>query len=261
MLLQGHYLKHIVAESLDPRKHVAAEFVESGDLLLLGAHAYVAFVDQGMGALARPAVLPLIRFGIPDLGGENLRLRILHHPRHVCRKSLAATSRPFDPEFVELAVMQEHRRQPQLPVSGTDRAEGIAFRAFPVVGLTYKKNPRGVRRPFADDPGVALPVKRIVDVVVHGGGQGSVPRKFLSVGEDTLVSRVDSPPERFEPGVGHIDFLSHKLSVLVLSVLRYSRQRPISSSERRIYLSMSSSAVDGSSTFSAMSSSSSRAFE
>ena len=89
------------------RKHFCAEVVERCHLLLFRAHAYVAFVNQGIRAPARFFVLPFIGFRIPYLSAEHFGVWVLNHPGGIGRDALSTSPGPFDEQFVKITVMQE----------------------------------------------------------------------------------------------------------------------------------------------------------
>ena len=112
MLLQGHDLEGVVAEFLHLRKDGGAEVLERGDLLLLGRHADVAFIDHRMRPLAGPGMLPDVFLGrIPHLRGESLRHLVLDGAGHVGREALPRPAGPLDIELVQLAVLQHEGGQ------------------------------------------------------------------------------------------------------------------------------------------------------
>ena len=104
MLLQRHDLQGVVAKPLDSRQHGTAEVIESGHGFFLTAHAYVALVDERMRPGPGPAMLPLVRSRIPDLGAENLCVGVLHHACCVGRDALSPTAWPLYPQFVQGSV-------------------------------------------------------------------------------------------------------------------------------------------------------------
>ena len=258
VLLQGHDLQDVVAEFLHARKHVPAEILERGHLLLLAAHPDVAFIDQRMGPPPGLAPRPLVGNGrIPDLGREKLGLRVLDNAGHIGRQALPAPARPLDPELVELPVVQEHLRDAELPIATAHGLEGIGLGALPVVAVAGQVDTRGVGRPLAEHPVATLTVQRIVDVVVDRRGERTLAREFAAVGEDVRVTCLDGVLVGLQPRVSLIDLLGyHRLSICSLAVRRYSRQRAISSSERLMQRSISSSGTAGSSTRAAIFSSS-----
>ena len=166
VLLQRHNLQNVVSQGLDPWKHGSPELLEAGHFLLFGAHAYVTLVNQRMRALARIAVFPLVWFRIPNLGTEDLRFRVLHHPRRICRKPFSSTSGPLYPELVQISVMKADSRQPDLPVTLAHRLQGITVGALPIVEFPDKIDTAGIRRPFAQNPFGSFLMQRVVKMVV-----------------------------------------------------------------------------------------------
>ncbi len=155
MLLQSHDLDGVVAEFLNARKDIPAEFLEGAHFLLFSCHADVALVDEGMGALAGMAVLPFVRlFRSPYLGAEHLCDRVLNHAGGVGGDALPAAAGPLYEEFIELSVPQEHLREVYLPVAGAGWLQGIGLRAFPVVEITNEVYLVGVGGIFTEHPAV-----------------------------------------------------------------------------------------------------------
>ena len=148
MLLQGHYLQHVVAQTLHPGQHRTAEILESGDSLRLPAHPYMAFIYKWMRTRAGRGMFPFVGRGVPHLGAEDRGDLVLHHPGGVSRYSLSASSGPFHPEFVERAVREEKRGEPEFPVAFAHRLEGISGSALPVVAVADEIDAGGVRGPF-----------------------------------------------------------------------------------------------------------------
>ena len=262
MLLEGHYLKYVVAQLMYPGQHLGTEVIEARDLLLFGAHADVAFVDEGIGALARFLMLPDIGLNVPDLGAENLGIRVLDHPCGIGGNPFGTASGPFYVEFVQIPVAEEHCRELYLPVAVPDRAEGPGLRPLPIVETAYQVDAGGVGRPLAENPAVGCLMKAVEEVIVYAVGQGGVSAFYEGyLFLETAVPLLDGTFEGLEPGVGLVYFLYFHFSSSKrsLAVRRYARQAAISSSERAISLSMSSNAVAGSSTLRAILSSSSSA--
>ena len=190
MLLQCHYLQCVIAELLHMRKDIDPEIFERGDFFLLGAHADMAFIDKGMRARTRALVLPDVRlFGLPHLGAEHLGHRVLDHTAHIRRQTFSAAARPFDEQLVKLAVMQEHRRKPDFPVSAACRLQCVCGGALPVVEFAYKVYAAGIRRPFAENPvPVGLTMQSIKKVVVQSLGQRAVHGDLVAFRFNASVS-------------------------------------------------------------------------
>ena len=215
VLLEGHDLDHVVAELRDARQHVAAEIVEGGDFLLLRAHADVALVDEGVRVLAGAPVLPAVR-GLrgPDLGGEDLGLRVLDGAGHIGGDALPRPAGPLEVELVEVAVAEEHRGELELPVAVADGLEAVAFRALPVVEVADEPDLRRVRGVLAEDPAaVRGAVEAVIDVVVDRIGEAAVAGDVGARLRNLAVALVDDLPERFEPGVGLV-YLLHGCWIL-----------------------------------------------
>ena len=183
VLLQGHNLDGVVAKCLDMRKNIDTELFEGGDFFIFGTHAYVALVNQRMRSRTRPGVLPLILFvRFPHLGAEHLGDRVLHYPPDVGREPFSAASRPFDEEFVEFLMVEEHGGQADFPVSAADRIKRIGRRASPVVELAYEVYPAGIGSPLTEDPAsVGIPVQAIVQMVVQPVGKGAVKGNLVAL--------------------------------------------------------------------------------
>ena len=221
VLLESHYLQDVIAQALDLRKHVDAEFLKSGHLLLFRAHSDVAFVNHRIAARTRPAGFPLVGRSVPHLGAEDLGLRVLDDPGHIGGNPLSAASCPFHPELVEIAVVDAKVRDAQLPVAVADRLELIGFGALPVVEVADEVYPVGVRGPLPDYPAAGVAVERIVEVVVDGlGDSGAASGYLLLVCEYPLVARIYSLLERLEPRVNLINLFcaGHNCSVFSLIV-------------------------------------------
>ena len=163
-------------------------------------------------------------------------------------------------------MIQEHGRKHNLPVSASERSEGICLRAFPVVELTDQIYLGGIRRPLAEHPvALCITVKSVIYMVIHSPAQGAVHRQPVLEGKDHLVTSVNDILVRLEPLVGVIDHLillcTHIYNFTVSRApRRYARHASSSSLERFTYLSISSTPVFGSSTLAAIASSSSTAF-
>jgi hypothetical protein len=96
----------------------------------------MAFINERMGALSGMAALPdILLRRIPHLGAEHLGGLVLHYAGHIGRDALSPAAGPFDEEFVQLAVTEEHLGQFQLPTAVSQGFQGIAFRALPVVEI------------------------------------------------------------------------------------------------------------------------------
>ena len=267
MLLQGHYLKDVVAQGSHSRKDLKAELLECADLLLLAAHSYMALVDERMGPASDLAVLPHIRRGVPYLGAEQLGLGILDSPCHIGGQPLSPSARPLYPQFVQISVMQEHRGQPKLPVALSYRGESISLYPFPIVEISNQKDAGGIGSPLPYHPLLTFPMERIVKMVIDPGTHRALPGELLALREDTLATRQNRSLVGFKPRIsfenrlhffrGAFFFAGHRFSsVLVFSVLKYVRHSLTSSAERLMHLSISSSPVEGSSTLWSISSSS-----
>ena len=153
-----------------------------------------------MRALARPGVLPLIWNRIPYLGTESLGHRVLHGPCHICRESFGTASLPLDVELVEHSVVEEHRREDDLPVSAAQRPHRISLGPLPVVELADKIYLGGVRSPLAEDPvALVVAVHSVVYMVVHALAQRSVDRHPLLEVHYHLMSAVDHLLVRHKP--------------------------------------------------------------
>ena len=193
MLLQGHDLQDVIAQVSNLGQHVTAEVLEAGDLLRLGAHADVAFINQGMGTLPCPAMAPDIGLRrIPDLGAEDLRLRILDAAGRIGWQTLRSTAGPFDEDLVQGPVMQQHRGNAELPVPVADGFEGPAPGPVPVVAIADEIDARCIGRPFAEHPGaVRFPVQAVIQVVVDARGERAVHGETVPAGGDASVAGVD----------------------------------------------------------------------
>ena len=151
--------------------------------------------------------------GVPDLGGEDLCHRVLDHTRHIGRKPLPASARPFDPKLIQLAVAKEHLRQVQFPVAAADRFQGIGLRPFPVVKLPYEIDTACIGGPFPQHPGaVVRAVQAVIEVVVDGIFQRSVPGNVPFHVQDPLMPCFDGSLVRCKPGVCLVNGF-HRLSI------------------------------------------------
>ena len=224
MFLEGHYLYGVIAQVDDFRQYVQAEFLKGPDLLLFACHSYVAFVDERMFALPRPAVFPPVRLGrVPDLGAEDLGHRILHRPCNIGGKPFPASSRPFDVKLVEHAVGKEKRREGDLPVAVPDRMQGIGFAAFPVVELPCQPDSGGIGRPLAENPvALTVPVQPVEKVVVEAGRERTSDSNAVT----EFLYRLVTPVNHFLPGfqpfipvVNHFCHISPNLGLLKNSYL------------------------------------------
>ena len=212
MLLQGHDLDDVIAQGGHPGQHIAAELVETGHLPLLRRHADVALVDERMGPAGRAGILPDISLlRIPDLGAEHLGNRILDASRGVRRQALTAAARPFDEEFIQFAMAQEHPVQAQFPRTAAQGRQFIGLCPLPVVAIPDQVDADGIRRPFAKHPGpVRFAVQAEIQVVVEGFAQPSVRRVAVPHGQNGPVSGINGFLVGKQPGVFVIN-LSHLL--------------------------------------------------
>ena len=200
MLLKGHDLEGVVAELGHLGKDVPAEVLEGGDLLFLGAHTDMALINEGMGALPGALVLPDVRLGrIPDLGAEDLGVRVLNAAGHIGGQPLSPAAGPLDEEFVQHSVRKEHARNGQFPVAAADRVQGVGVGALPVVAFADQVDPGGVGRPFPQHPSsLGRLVKAVVEMIVDGIVQGLPARELLPAGENRLVPAVNRRLERHQ---------------------------------------------------------------
>ena len=176
MLLKRHYLDGVITEILDVRQHIAPELIKCSDLLLFGAHTYMAFIYKRVLSLPRPAVPPSVRLSrIPDLRTERLGLRILHRPRHIGGKTFSPASGPFYVKLVQSPVGQEHSRDDNLPVAVADRMHGVCLRPLPVVEIADYIDLRSVGSPLPEHPvPISVVMKSVIEMVVDPPGQGPI---------------------------------------------------------------------------------------
>ena len=167
----------------------------------------MAFVNHGMGTLAGMAMLPLVRLGGPHLGAEHLGYLVLDNPCHIGRKALSPAAGPLYVQLVQLAVVQEHLRNLELPVTGAQGLEGIGIRPFPVVEVSDEENPGSVGGIFTEHPGtIGALVKAVIDVIVHGVLQQAFPGNVLQGFRDVAVPGVNGVLVRHQPRVQLVDF-------------------------------------------------------
>ena len=170
VLLQRHDLDGVVAQFFHARQHLFAEFLEGTHLLLFRRHADMAFVDERMGPLAGVAVLPDKLLGrSPHLGAEHFGHFVLHYAGGIGGQALSPAAGPFDVQFVQLAVPEEHFRNLQFPVAVPQGLEGIAVRALPVVEIADEEDLVGIGGKLPEHPAaIGALVQAVIHVVVHG---------------------------------------------------------------------------------------------
>ncbi len=217
MLLQGHDLQGVVAQLFHARQHILAEFLEGAHLFLFRRHAYVAFINERMGAFPRMAVLPDIFFSrIPYLGAEHLGDIVLHHTGGIGRQPFSPAAGPFDVQLVQLPVFEEQGRNPELPVAAADGLQGIAVRAFPVVEVANQVDFIGVGRILAEYPAAVIALVQAVEhVVVHGVLELAVASNVPERLPNMFMPGVDGVLVRHEPGIGLVNSLHNLISSFV----------------------------------------------
>ena len=215
MLLKGHYLNYIVAQTHDAREHIATEVLEAGYLLLFSGHSDMALVDERGVDFARGFMFPFIRLcGLPDLGGEDFGLRVLYGTGDIGRQPFSPAALPFYPELVEVTVVQEDFREPEFPVALAYRFEGEGFGTLPVVAVSDEVDAAGVGSPFAEHPAVSFVMKSVVQMIVYRFAEGPFPCEFGFCGEDILVACIYCSFPRSQPRVHIVDFLHISLYFL-----------------------------------------------
>ena len=206
VLLKGHDLYRVISQVLDPGQYILPELVEGGDLRLLRTHSDMALVNQGVRPFQHLVMLPLIGLGrVPDLGAENLGLRVLDKPGTIGRYPFSSASGPFDEQLVKVPMAQEQTVQFQLPVAFACDLELISRGPLPVVELTDKVYPGGIGSPFPDYPGaVRLLVEAIIQMVVYPFRQktSSGPRDPLPCRQYPLMPGFYRLLERLQVRVG-----------------------------------------------------------
>ena len=209
MLLKGHDLKGVISQLGHLRKHILAEFLECTDLLLLRSHADMAFIDKRMRPLSRLSVLPLVGLErIPHLSAECLGVRILYSPGHIGRKPLGSAALPLYVKLVKRAVVKEHGRKHYLPVSASQRLEGISLGTFPVVELSDEIYLRRIRSPLTENPvSLSVTMKSVIHVVVHALGKRASHRESVLELKDHLMPAVNHLLVRLQPFIMIIDHL------------------------------------------------------
>src|SRR5574344_1929149 len=134
MLLQSHDLKRIIAQVGYPWKHVFSEFIECCHFLFLRTHPYMTFVNQRFIPASRTLMTPnkrLVRS--PNLRTEKFGFRILYSPCDIRRQSLAASTWPLYEQLIQIPVIQEHRRERNLPITIASGTKSISIHSFPIV--------------------------------------------------------------------------------------------------------------------------------
>ena len=105
-------------------------------------------------------------------------------------------------------MVQEHGRKHDLPVSASERPEGVSLGTLPVVELTDQIYLGGIRRPLAEHPvALCITVKSVIYMVVHSLAQGAVHRQPVLEGKNHFVTSVYDILVGLEPFVGIIDHL------------------------------------------------------
>ena len=176
-----------------------------------------------MRALARSRITPLIRLRIPDLRTKLLAYRILHRSCRISRSSFSTTAWPLYVKFVQCAMIQEHSRKRDLPVTAAHRLEGIGLCSLPVVEISYQVYLVGIRSPLAEDPvAFFILMHSVIHMVVYTLGQGSVHAVTVLKVHDHLVPSVNDALVWLEPLVGVIDhafLLCTHISILTFTVM------------------------------------------
>ena len=108
VLLNSHYLDAVVPRFHDARQHIDTELIISAYSLLFGGHTDMAFVNFQRGS-SRAEFTYFKFIGIfrhPNLSGEDMSNRVLHHISCPSGDTLALTAIPYDDKFIEVAMLQ-----------------------------------------------------------------------------------------------------------------------------------------------------------
>ncbi len=175
---QGHQLQGVVAGRGNAWQHLPGKFLVGAHFFSRLGHAHVGLVDQyrRSGRSARP-VAPGVGFGWrPDLGGENPRGRILHHPVCISRHPVPLVVGPPQVQPVVHTVPQAVTRQTYLPVPvGVDPLERKGLAHLPVGHIADQENGRGIGRPFAENPLSTPAMQSVIGVSCGQFSQGRCP--------------------------------------------------------------------------------------
>ena len=105
-------------------------------------------------------------------------------------------------------MIQEHRRENNLPISASDRLESIGLCAFPVIELTYNVYLGGIWSPLTEHPvAFCITMETIIHVVIHSLGKRPVYRHLFLKAHDHLMTSVDDILVGSQPLVMIVDHL------------------------------------------------------
>jgi hypothetical protein len=166
MLLYGHDLDAVVAVLDDAREDVLAELVVGAHLLGILCHTDMTFVDEERVDIGLVCLmLEDVRSGRrPYLGGEYLRLLVLHDTCGPGGDTFAAASRPVHHELIEVEMVQCVLLQREFPHAIANAGELIVDMLFPVVERADEEDLRSVGCPFAENPSLFGMVQTEVEI-------------------------------------------------------------------------------------------------
>ena len=176
MLHDRHQLHGVVAGRLDARQRQVPKLGVGPHLALFLGHAHMRLVDERRAACgAGRRMPPDVRLRrLPHLGGKELAAWILHHAAGIGGNAFAFAAGPADIEPIKLPVPNRRRREAPFPhVAPGNPLQLKRLLAPPAGEVAHQPHPRGVRRPFAEDPASADAMEPVVFV-----GAGPVGKRF-----------------------------------------------------------------------------------
>ena len=202
------------------RQDVVLELRIGTYLLGILGHTHVALIDEQRVLLGLEVLfLPDVRFRIPNLSGEYLRIVVLHHAAAPCWDALALATVPLHLHLIELAVLNGLLRELQLPVASTLNALAPEFLILrPVVEVADQIDVSSIRSPLTEHPALRKFMKSEIEMTRSKICQFllSVLCQLVQFPECMVMTSADGTLEGLQPRV-----VLHQAYMLGLCLLNY----------------------------------------